>query len=615
MRLLFGRSAQLGSSRGIRRHVMTEKRKRRLRITGIRKKMLFVFAVLITITGAGISVFSAAVFKQGYGKISKVYLQDVTQQTTNNLENMIQTIEDINIQILSSAVIQEQLEIVNGQEMEPYIIRNISKIVERELETNALFSSDVVSLSVISKSGLEFSVKKITGRGTDLAFLEADIYKANGTTLWGLVGPDKDICIAKAILDLTTMKPIGYINIVYEREYFGDIVKDNSTEYSGASYVVDRDGTIIVTNHEKYLGTRFPVAIEALRETDTSRYDILNDTNSFYYVGNEMPNGWTLVEAVSVKEFYKNTYRVIGLTGIFLLGILSLSFFSINMATKHIARPTQDLLESMKLFGKGNLSHRVEVKTTDEIGQIGSEYNRMADNIETLIEKVYKMEITQKQAEIDFLCMQINPHFLYNTLDTISWMAIMQGNLDISEMTISLADLLRAMIKKDRFVTVEEEMKTVKDYLLIQGQRFGDKISVLYDVDEQAYPCQVPNFILQPLIENAIIHGLEPKLGKGMLCVRIKLEKDTVVFCIADDGVGMSREEIRELYEKCEMNETNQNIGLKNVYRRLILCYGESSRLHIESEKHRGTKINFILPMMIKGNSSGEPELLHASSH
>lgn len=610
MRLLFGRSAQLGSSRGIRRHVMTEKRKRKLRITGIRKKMLFVFAVLITITGAGISVFSAAVFKQGYGKISKVYLQDVTQQTTNNLENMIQTIEDINIQILSSAVIQEQLEIVNGQEMEPYSIRNISKIVERELETNALFSSDVVSLSVISKSGLEFSVKKITGRGTDLAFLEGDIYKANGTTLWGLVGPDKDICIAKAILDLTTMKPIGYINIVYEREYFGDIVKDNSTEYSGASYVVDRDGIIVVTNHEKYLGTRFPVAIEALRETDTSRYDILNDTNSFYYVGNEMPNGWTLVEAVSVKEFYKNTYRVIGLTGIFLLGILILSFFSINMATKHIARPTQDLLESMKLFGKGNLSHRVEVKTTDEIGQIGSEYNRMAENIETLIEKVYKMEITQKQAEIDFLCMQINPHFLYNTLDTISWMAIMQGNLDISEMTISLADLLRAMIKKDRFVTVEEEMKTVKDYLLIQGQRFGDKISVLYDVDEQAYPCQVPNFILQPLIENAIIHGLEPKLEKGMLCVRIKLEKDAVVFSIADDGVGMSREEIRELYEKCEMNETNQNIGLKNVYRRLILCYGESSRLYIESEKHRGTKINFILPMMIKDNSSDKPELL-----
>lgn len=117
---------------------------------------------------------------------------------------------------------------------------------------------------------------------------------------------------------------------------------------------------------------------------------------------------------------------------------------------------------------------------------------------------------------------------------------------------------------------------------------------------------RIPNFILQPLIENAIIHGLEPKLEKGTLRVQIKLENEAVAFCIADNGVGMSREEIQALYEKCEMNDTNQNIGLKNVYRRLILCYGETSRLHIESEKHRGTKIKFILPMTIIGQQEEE---------
>ena len=94
-------------------------------------------------------------------------------------------------------------------------------------------------------------------------------------------------------------------------------------------------------------------------------------------------------------------------------------------------------------------------------------------------------------------------------------------------------------------------------------------------IRDRAYPCRIPNFILQPLIENAIIHGLEPKLEKGTLRVQIKLENEAVAFCIADNGVGMSREEIQALYEKCEMNDTNQNIGLKNVYRRLILCYGE----------------------------------------
>lgn len=567
-----------------------------MRMTSLRKKMMLVFAVLITLTGVGVAFFSAAVFRQGYGKISKVYLGDVTRQTTNNLENMIRTIEDINVQILSSPIIQAQLEVVNRQTMDSYSVRNISQTVERELETNALFSSDVISISVISKGGLEFSVKKITGRGTDFAFTEKEIYGANGTTLWGLVGPDDDICIAKAILDLTTMKPIGYINIVYEKAYFADIVRDNSTEYSGACYVVDQEGTIVVTNHDKYLGTRFPMDISSLRESDGSRYDTLNSTNSFYYVGNEMPNGWTLVEAVSVREFYKNTYRVIGMCAVFLIIILMFSFFCISMATKQIAKPTQELLESMKLFGKGDFSHRVQVTSADEIGQIGSEYNRMAVNIETLIEKVYKMEIAQKQAEIDFLCMQINPHFLYNTLDTISWTAIMRGDTEISEVTIALADLLRAMVKKERFITLEEEMKTVRDYLLIQKQRFGDKISVVYDIDEEANILLVPNFILQPLIENAIIHGLEPKLDKGTLWIRIHVKKDRLYFCIEDDGAGMSREEIEDLYRKCELNDTRQNIGLKNVYRRLLLCYGEESRLLIESEKFRGTRISFSLP-------------------
>lgn len=237
------------------------------------------------------------------------------------------------------------------------------------------------------------------------------------------------------------------------------------------------------------------------------------------------------------------------------------------------------------------------MKTRDEIGQIGSEYNRMAENIETLIEQVYKMEISQKQAEIDFLCMQINPHFLYNTLDTISWKAIMDGNGDISELTIALADLLRAMIKKERFISVEEEIKTVKDYLFIQGQRFGDKISVVYNIDENVYPCQVPNFILQPLIENAIIHGLEPKLEKGNLYMEIQKAEDQIYFCIADDGAGMTEQEISDLYRQCESNDTKQNIGLKNVYRRLLLCYGEKSRLQIESIKNRGTRISFRLPM------------------
>ena len=410
--------------------------------------------------------------------------------------------------------------------------------------------------------------------------------------------------MAKAILDFDTMKPIGYINIVYENSYFSSILEDNSTEYSAASYIVNDQGRIMSTNNSPYQGTEFPMDIQILRKQDKAVYDMLNSTQAFYYVGDEMPNCWTLVQTVSVKEFYKNMKRRIIITALVVLAMLGISLLFVWIATLRIAKPTRELLESMKTLGKENRYPRVKVITQDEIGMIGTEYNRMAENIETLIEKVYKMELAQKQAELEFLQMQINPHFLYNALDTISWKALGEGNTDVSEMSIALAELLRATIKKESFISLKEEMSTVKDYLYIQEQRFGDKISVDYQIDENLEDYQVPNFILQPLIENAIIHGLEPKVEKGKLLLRIKKQGEKLYFLIADDGVGMSEREIEILYEQCEENDTSKSIGIKNVYRRLILCYGENSRLYIKSKKNKGTEIRFSIPLQEKVKDS-----------
>lgn len=556
-----------------------------------------IFAVLLTATGLGIAGLFVFVFRYGYASLSQVYLQDITRQTTNNLENNIQKIEDINLQILSSQVVQSQLRIVNSEILDTYNLSQCRQKIERELSTDALYASYVVSVSVISLEGIEFSVKKIETGGTQFGFTEDEIYQANGTSLWGLTGEKNRICVAKAVLDLDTMKPMGYINIVYENSYFADILEDNSTEYSAASYIVDSRGRINVTNNEKYLGTSFPMDMEALRISDKSRYDMLSSTQAFYYVGDKMPNGWTLVQTVSVEEFYKNLNHQILMAVIVVLTVLGISVLFVWIATSRIAKPTRELMDSMKTLGKENKYPRVHVVSQDEIGMIGTEYNKMAENIETLIEKVYKMELTQKQAELEFLQMQINPHFLYNALDTISWMALGKGNGAISEMSIALAELLRATIKNESFIPLQEEMTTVKDYLFIQEQRFGDKISVSYQVEERASRCQVPNFILQPLIENAIIHGLEPKIGNGRLSVKISIREKRLFFVIEDDGVGMTEEEIRKLYESCKAEDTKQSIGLKNVYRRLLLCYGEESRLNIQSKQNEGTKIYFSIPL------------------
>ncbi|MFQ6809154.1 MAG: histidine kinase [Blautia sp.] len=565
----------------------------------IRKKMMVVFAVLITVTGIGIASLFAIVFRYGYSSLSQIYLNDINEQTTNNLENNIQKIEDINVQILSSQVIQSQLKIVNEKCLDSYDLAQCRQKIERELSNWALYASYVVSVSVISREGIEFAVKKIETGGTQFGFAEDEIYEANGSSLWGITGEKNRICVAKAILDFDTMKPAGYINIVYENSYLSDILADNSSKYSGASYVVNTHGRIMVANKEGYVGENFPVKLSDLRASNTSRYDMFSSTQAFYFVGNEMPNGWSLVQTVSVKEFNKEMNHLIVLAAGIVLLVLEISLGFVWYVTSRIAYPAKELMESMKTLAKDNEYPRVKIVSNDEIGMIGLEYNKMAENIETLIEKVYKMELTQKQAELEFLQMQINPHFLYNALDTISWMALAKGNMDVSEMTIALAELLRATIKKESFITLREEMNTVKDYLLIQQERFGNKISAEYFVEEDAYSCMVPNFILQPVIENAIIHGLEPKIEKGKLSINISIQDEFLTFLVEDNGVGMDETEILDLYKKCRENNTKQSIGLKNVYRRLLLCYGESSMLKIESKKEQGTRISFLIPRNI----------------
>ena len=565
----------------------------------IRKKMMVVFVVLITVTGIGIASLFAIVFRYGYSSLSQIYLNDINEQTTNNLENNIQKIEDINVQILSSQVIQSQLKIVNEKCLDSYDLAQCRQKIERELSNWALYASYVVSVSVISREGIEFAVKKIETGGTQFGFTEDEIYEANGSSLWGITGEKNRICVAKAILDFDTMKPAGYINIVYENSYLSDILADNSSKYSGASYVVNTHGRIMVANKEGYVGENFPVKLSDIRESNTSRYDMFSSTQAFYFVGNEMPNGWSLVQTVSVKEFNKEMNHLIVLAAGIVLLVLGISLGFVWYVTSRIAYPAKELMESMKTLAKENEYPRVKIVSNDEIGMIGLEYNKMAENIETLIEKVYKMELTQKQAELEFLQMQINPHFLYNALDTISWMALAKGNMDVSEMTIALAELLRATIKKESFITLREEMNTVKDYLLIQQERFGDKISAEYFVEEDAYSCMVPNFILQPVIENAIIHGLEPKIEKGKVSINISIQDEFLTFLVEDNGVGMDETEILDLYKKCRENNTKQSIGLKNVYRRLLLCYGEASMLKIESKKEQGTRISFLIPRNI----------------
>ena len=229
----------------------------------------------------------------------------------------------------------------------------------------------------------------------------------------------------------------------------------------------------------------------------------------------------------------------------------------------------------------------------DEFGLLFSTFNFMVRKIKQLICEVYQEKISQKNAEIKALQAQINPHFLYNTLDSINWMLIERGEMDISDVVISLGSILRYSISgKEGMVPLQDEMQYTDSYLCIQKNRMEERLNYQLDVAEDTLHYIVPKLILQPIVENAVLHGIEPKLEGGTVRVQSFLKENFLVISVKDDGVGMPEEKLEKLKAGISGDdEQYDRIGMKNIQRRLELCFGAESHMEIESSMENGTEV------------------------
>lgn len=568
------------------------------RFLSIGHKLMLIFTILIVITGIFIISSTMLIVKESTHQRFKVYVEDITKQTTKNIENNITQIEKLSYEILTSSIIQELLPKINSNSYSEYEYLVIHKGIRDVLESTALYDDSIEAISVISDNGIGFSAKREISVIIPQGIEKDSVYNYNGSNVWSLVNHNNNICVQRAILSFKTMEPIGYVNILVKQEFFNNIIQDISNKYKSISYIVDQDGKIMCSNDSAMVGKDFPHRLIKDSESDLF-YAINSSKKIFLYQNVPMSNDWIMIITIPENELNREVAYINSTILLYCLIAIILCIVIGIIIVFRLTKPTELLLKGMHAFGNGDFTQRLSLTSNDEIGKIGQEFNNMADKIENLVEKVLRMEITQKQAEIDMLKMQINPHFLYNTLDTISWMATMNDQEEISDMAIALGNLLRATIKKDSFITVEEEIKSLSDYLFIQEYRFGDKIKVEYDIQDEALNCVIPNFILQPIIENAIYHGLEPTLEGGILKIEIKILQNMLLFRIIDNGVGMSEEEIKELYKQFRTENDNQIIGLKNVYRRIQLIYNKRSEFYVKSRKDEGTEVGFKIPLDI----------------
>ncbi|MFA9376508.1 MAG: sensor histidine kinase [Lachnotalea sp.] len=318
--------------------------------------------------------------------------------------------------------------------------------------------------------------------------------------------------------------------------------------------------------------------------------------------------GWYLSQSISNAEFFKQKefyHFVVYMIFVLLFGLGIALIFYFN---RTINKPITKIRNKLVAISTGDFTYDSSIEWNHELGDIGKGINLLSENISQLMDKRIEDEKQQKDLEYQILLSQINPHFLYNTLNSIKWMATIQNATGIAEMTTSLARLMKNISKgTTQLITIEEELSLLKDYFVIQQYRYGGGISLDYDIDEDVYDCMILCFTLQPLVENALFHGIEPKGEPGKISIQITTNHSKQIdIIILDDGIGMTKEQItNSLSDQSDTTTSDffKKIGINNVNRRLKYEFGEMYGITITSSLGEYTKMHITLPYLTSKRS------------
>lgn len=309
-------------------------------------------------------------------------------------------------------------------------------------------------------------------------------------------------------------------------------------------------------------------------------------------------NGWTYVNIFPYSSIFMQSQiiRYVSIFGFLLL--FAAAVLAMKKISHMLTRPLEKLTDTMQIVEEGDFRRArgcLEVETrSDEIGVLSQEFGVMLDRIETLIHENYEKQLLLKDTKYKMLQAQINPHFLYNTLNAIHWMIRVKRNEDAAKMIVVLGELLRAVFSKRQYVSVREEIELVKNYITIQEYRYQKRASFAVSVEPGCEGYQLPYMCIQPLVENSIYYGVENSLKPCRVTVSVRLKGDRVCIEVFDDGPGMSPEDL-EAARNFTIRAKGNGIGLKNIYERLKLAY-QNPEFEIDSKEGAGTTVRICVP-------------------
>ena len=388
--------------------------------------------------------------------------------------------------------------------------------------------------------------------------------------------------------------------------HVGEVIRGfNRDEQLGTTFILDSSGSLI------FAGDRYQEAsrlLKGLTSKEAGVYKTAFDAQGngrrqgyTIVVSDVEENGWKIVSCVRTARLTAS-YNQVTLASILVISLLFLLFYLFSCYfLGQIITPLHTVVEGMKEMEEGNLTVHVEPAGQSEIRTMIHSFNRMVRELKASIEENEQVQQKKHQAEVRALQSQINPHFLVNTLNSIRFMAQVSKFDGIRKMAEALIKILSCSFRGSiSFYTVREELDVLYSYLYLMKIRYSDGFEVVYDIDETCLDCKVPRLILQPIVENSIVHGLAEKEDDiGHLTVRLKASGDSLIFTVEDDGRGMTEEEIRQLLTHRERAEgDNTSIGVENVLSRLKLNFGSRYGIRMESQPGQYTKTILTIPLM-----------------
>jgi len=407
--------------------------------------------------------------------------------------------------------------------------------------------------------------------------------------------------------------PLSYIKPIFQtnpRRVVGLLVLDINYEFVREMFMasaIDANERVMIVNPEGQIIFNFPYTISYTplieQYPEILQHDKLQMEANVYgqesIIVTETLNmsNWKIVRLISIDDFTKDTKRL----GLILRNLLIISFIAGLLYSlwllNFITKPIRKLAEACKRVEQGDLSTRVDIQSRDEFGSLGKSFNMMISQIRQSLEKEICDEKRKTQMQFQILQAQVNPHFLYNILDSIRWMAAMQNASNIAEMSTALISLLKYNLASlDAKTTLQDEVESVRHYIRIQKFRYSDNFDYSDRLDPDTLRCQVLRFILQPLVENCIIHGFEDVERSYQMRISSFIDDDTLHIKVIDNGSGMTPERIQAVNEGLNKDKRYNHIGVQNIRERIKLHFGDTYDLVYSSEPDVGTIAEIVLP-------------------